>query len=86
MRGEAVHHLRLERHVALGMEISVEMASGLDPVEHFDAADLDHAVAAARIEPGGFRVENDFPHRLDLSSAGKPEAIDYLADLGFCCG
>ena len=51
-----------ERHVALGIEISVEVAAGLDPVEDLDAADLDHAVAAGRVEAGGFGIEDDFPH------------------------
>ena len=41
--------LGLERHVAVGIEISVEVAAGFDPVEHLDAADLDHPVAADRI-------------------------------------
>ena len=59
---QAVHLLRFERHVALGIEVGVEMAAGFDAVDDLDAADLDHPVAAGRIEPGGFGVENDFPH------------------------
>src|SRR4051794_5696209 len=61
--GEAVDRFRLARHRSLGVEVSVEMAAGLDPVEHFDAADLDHPVAAGRIETGGLGIEDDFPHR-----------------------
>ena len=63
-----MHRFGLERHVAVGIEISVEVAAGLDPVEHLDAADLDHPVAAGRIEPGGFGVEDDFPHASNLSA------------------
>ena len=59
---EPVHFLRLEGHVALGIEVSVEVTPGLDAVKNLDAADLDHAVAAERIEAGGFSVEDDFPH------------------------
>ena len=40
----------------------MEGAAGLDPVEHLDAADLDHAVAAGRAQAGGLGVEDDFAH------------------------
>ena len=46
--GQPVHRLGLERHVAAGIEIAMEVAAGLDPVENLDAADLDHAVAGMR--------------------------------------
>ena len=72
MVGQAVDRLGLERHVALGIEISVEVAAGLDPVEHLDAADLDHAVAAGRIEARGFGVEDDFPHARIYRPAASP--------------
>ena len=60
--GEAVHRFGLERHVAFGIEISVEVAAGLDAIEDLDAADLDHAVAAGRVEASGFGIEDDLPH------------------------
>src|ERR1700748_2213132 len=43
---EAMHTLRLDRHVAIGMEIGVVAGAGLDLVEQLDAADLDQAIAA----------------------------------------
>ena len=57
------------------------MAAGLDPVEHLDAADLDHPVAARRVEPGGFGVENDFPHG-PLSPVGEAETSEDRVHLG----
>jgi hypothetical protein len=52
----------LDRHVPAGIEIAMEVAPGFDPVEHFNAADFDHAVAGIGAQPGGFGVEDDFPH------------------------
>src|SRR6185437_8437948 len=61
-RRQAMHHFRLERHVALGEKISMEMAAGFDAVEHLDTADFDHSVTAAWIEARRLRIEHDFPH------------------------
>ena len=47
---------------AVGIEIAMEMAPGLDPPDHLDAADLDHAVAARGAQARGFGVEDDFAH------------------------
>ena len=52
----------------LGVEIGVEVPPGLDPVDHLDAADLHHAIAAARIEAGCLSIENHFPHEANLSA------------------
>ena len=81
MVGQAVDRLGLERHVALGIEISVEVAAGLDAVEDLDAADLDHAVAAGRVEPGGFRIEDDFPHAANYPRRGESETSENVAHL-----
>ena len=80
-RCEAVDRFGLARHVALGIEISVEVPAGLDAVEHLDAADLDHAVAAGRVEPGGFGVENDFPHGRIYPPGGESETSENIPDL-----
>ena len=53
---------RLEGHVAIGIEISMEMPAGFDAVINLNTADLDHAVAAQRVEPCRLRIENNFPH------------------------
>src|SRR5690349_16567775 len=47
---EPVHFLRFERHVALGIEVGMEVPPSLDPVEDLDAADLDHPIAAGWVE------------------------------------
>ena len=60
--GKAVNRFRLARHRPIGIEIAMEVAPGLDPAHHFDAADLDHAVAARGGQSRGLRVENDFAH------------------------
>jgi hypothetical protein len=43
------------------------MPAGLHAIVNLDTADLDHAVAARRIEAGCFRIEDDFPHGANLS-------------------
>ena len=57
-----MHALRFGRHRALGVEIGVEGVSGLDPVIHLDASDLDHAVAIGEAEAGRLGVEDDLAH------------------------
>jgi hypothetical protein len=42
---EAVYRLSLARHRPFGVEIAVVVAPGLNPTDHLDAADFDHAVA-----------------------------------------
>ena len=79
--GEAVHRLGLERHVAIGIEIGVEMPAGFDAIEYLNAADLDHAVAAGGIEPCRFGIEDDFPHRGDYSRAASPRQARMSRDL-----
>src|SRR5205809_3293195 len=83
---KAVHHLRLERHVAFGVEIAMEVPPGLDAIDDLDAADLDHAVASKRIETRGFGVEDDFPHNVNLSAPANSETSENVPDLAFCCG
>ena len=85
-RGQAVHRLGFERHVALGIEIAVEMPAGFDAVEDLDAADLDHAVAADRVEPGRLGIEHDLPHGRNLSAAADSQTSENVAHLAFCCG
>ena len=66
--GEAVHALGFDRHVAFGIEIELHGAAGGKMIHQLDAADLDDAVAVARLEARGFGVENDFTHWLKLCS------------------
>src|SRR5437868_12930042 len=83
---QTVYHLRFERHVPLGVEISVIVTAGLDSIDDLDTADLDHAIAAHRVEARGFRVEDDFSHGSNLSTAADSETSQNVADLAFCCG
>ena len=85
-RAQTVNRLGLARHRPLGIEISVEVAASLDAVEDLDAADLDHAVAAGRVEPGGFGIEDDFPHGANYPPARESEASENVAHLRFSCG
>src|SRR4029079_15081211 len=84
--GKAVHFLRFEGHVALGIEISVEVTTGLDTVEHFDAADFNDAVAAGRIQARGLSVEDDFPHEPNLITFGDSKTSEDFAHLALSCG
>ena len=83
---KSVDLLRLERHVALGIEVGVEVPAGFDTIENFDAADFDHPVAASRIKSGGLSVEDDFPHDPNLSTGGESETSQNVLHLGFSCG
>ena len=69
--GQTMHHLRLERHVPLGVEIRVIVTA---------------AIAAERVEARGFRVEDDFSHGSNLSTAADSETSQNVAHLAFCCG
>src|SRR5690606_4992722 len=67
---QAVDLLGRERHRALGIEIGMKGAAGGHPVDQLDAADLDHPVAALRVEPGGLGVEHDFAHGGTIQPSG----------------
>ena len=61
-RRQPMHRLDLGRHVALGIDVAVVLAPRGDAVQELDAADLDQAVAALGVEPGGLSVEDDLAH------------------------
>ena len=48
-RARPMHRFGFARHRPAGIEIGVEGLAGLDPIEHFDAADLDQC---GRRRPG----------------------------------
>src|SRR4029077_20568842 len=52
----------LGRNVAFRIEIRMKCRTGRYPVEQLDAAEFDKAMALARIQAGGFGIENDFAH------------------------
>src|SRR5881227_3708166 len=60
---QAVHRKGLGRHVALGIDVTVEGRAGGNAVEQLDAADLDQPMTLVRIEAGGLGVEHDFAHQ-----------------------
>ena len=80
-RRQAVNRLRFVRHLALGIEICVEMPPGLDPVEDLDTTDLDHAVARGRVQSRGLGIEDDFPHAGKLSLVAETETSENVAHL-----
>jgi hypothetical protein len=57
---QAVDTLGLGVDLALRMNVAMKGAAGGQEVFQFDAGDLHHPVAHARIEARGFSVENDF--------------------------
>ena len=64
LAGKAVHRKRFRRHVAFRIDVPVKHLAGRHAIEDLDAADLDQAIAAERIEARGFGIENDFAHQL----------------------
>ncbi len=57
-------------NVALGIDIDVKGLASRNRIQKLDAADLDDPMPLGRIETGGFRVEDDFPHLAFSVSAG----------------
>ena len=70
--GQAVHLLRVGRHVALGIEVAVEEAAGRHVVEQLERADLDHPVAVGRLEPGGLGIDHDLAHQVSRAPRRDP--------------
>src|SRR5690242_7106510 len=77
---QSMHRLGLERHIALGVKISVKVTAGLDAVDDLDATNLDDAIAAARVETRGFGVEDDFTHASNLSTGADSETSKNVAN------
>src|SRR5437762_1206070 len=57
-----MHPERFGRHVAFRIEVAVKGLAAREPIEELDAPDLDHAMAARRVEPGGLGIEHDLAH------------------------
>jgi hypothetical protein len=55
-------------HFTLGIEVDVQMATGMLAVHQFDTPELDDSVPLRRIESGGFGVEHYLSHRKTSSS------------------
>ena len=70
--GQPVDGGGLRRHVALRVEIDVEGGAARNAVDQLDAAELDQAMALARIEAGGFGIEDDLAHLHFLLSFRRP--------------
>jgi hypothetical protein len=56
----------LLRHRTFGIDVTMEDLTGRHAVEDLDAADFDQPIAAQRVKPCGFRIENDFTHAAEL--------------------
>jgi len=61
--GETVNLERRRRHLALGIDVTMEALAGGNLVVELDAADLDQPVALIGIESRRLGVQHDFPHR-----------------------
>jgi len=63
------------RHVALGIDVTVEEIPGRHMVEDFETAELDQPVALIGRKAGGFGVENDLAHGdclTEMEESGNP--------------
>jgi hypothetical protein len=60
--GDTVNVDCRDTDLALRVDVFLPDAAGRQMVQQLDAGDVDDAVAAARIEAGGFGVEHDLAH------------------------
>ena len=67
---QAVHRQRALFRIAVRIEVAVKVVTGQHAVVQFDAADFDDAVARARVQAGGFSIEDNLTHKLS-SKSGK---------------
>ena len=63
LAGKTVHGECFRRHVALWIEEPMKSLAGRHAIENLDTADFHQPIAAQRVEPGGFGIENDFAHQ-----------------------
>ena len=61
-RGQPMHALGFDGHVAFGIEIELQRAAGGEMIHQLDTADFDDAVTVAGLKAGRFGVENDLTH------------------------
>src|SRR5262249_54405694 len=61
-RGEPVHRIGILGHLAIGVEIALEMSPARQMIHQLEAGDLDDPMAGGGIEAGGLGVEDDFAH------------------------
>ncbi len=61
-QGDAVYRLGAGVDLAFRVDVFVQMAAGQPAVFHLDAGDFDDAVTRARVEAGGFGIEDDLSH------------------------
>jgi hypothetical protein len=66
LQGQPGHFLRADLELAVRVEVFVEGAPGGPALDQLDAADLDHAVALLPFKAGGFGVEDDVAHGLQV--------------------
>src|SRR6202035_4316782 len=65
--GQSVYRQRALFRIAVWVQITVKIVSGQLPVQHFNTADFNNAIAATGIKSGGFSVENNMPHSKNSS-------------------
>ena len=71
LAGDPVDAKRPLLHLALGVDVAVEVVARQPAVQDLDAPDLDDAVAHAGVEPGRLGVQDDLSHaRRQCSGAG----------------
>ena len=66
LRGEAVHLVGALGHLTLRVQMAMPGAARRDGVDQFDTADLDNAMALARLETRGLRIENNLAQPFTL--------------------
>ena len=59
---DAVHALCAPIHLALRLQVGVELAAGELAIDQFDGTDFDHPVPQAVGDAGGFGIQYDATH------------------------
>src|SRR5580700_2035915 len=67
--GEPVHRKGVSRHIALGIDIAVQLAPGGYVVRELQAGDLANPVPRTRVEPRRLGINHYLAHRITLADA-----------------
>ena len=73
---EPMYRHGVRRDIALGVDVTMQLAAGRDVVDQFETGDLDDPVARLWIKSGGFGIDHDLAHGFtpDETAAAPPAA------------
>ena len=71
LRRQSVDRLCLRRHVALGVEVFLELPPARQAMQQLHAPDFDDPVTGVRVEAGGLGIEDDLTHGIFAAWGGR---------------